>query len=973
MQYTYSSSIFELHEDAIEPIDSYNVGIDSKKKTLAFGSVQGAYVQITSFKVRIIPTLRFSANQIDQTKSSSHSQQKKQNNETQRIIFECACITDDLIAVSYKCIVFVLLWNPSKPKIESIPSNQPNINQQQILQLPASIRSVSTLCFPSPVKTLSASTICGRSFLSVGCESPPAVYLFRLDAFQVSLQTEQSRKKLWDDGEKILDNMKYQIVYPSIQRPNPALIIQNGVKNKAEINDVESRHNIRIGSGNECKILSIDSDKGLNRKLKRYSSTLKQLKFIEVLSGSNQFVEVQYSSNITMTRAALLISGHNGQLSTSILPLSSLLEYPPNQSKQDQKLSEAQFFFPSLITNMKICPQPVKLAEDKGIIYLYGDRASALSWSYRAGMIIWTELECPGIIRSLMPMRIKDEEETSQINQDDISSDGSEKVSLPGSQISSKENATNKTPIAHPTLVYIDYVERRLTFGTIDKRNIILRNVKDLPSLPLSIAHIPTIHAIAVLCREHSQYPYYDQAVENNKYFEQNNLSISEDKDEIAQKKPQYYRDQNINYQNSKQLIGLGLDESGIVGVDRQMYMPFHEIFQDYLHQRKKIENINLNQNDNANSPSQILKSPQIGDQQNQENIINKKNDLSKYQLTTQYFQETIPEIDEKGEQFSDIASDWYIECHSKHFKNYLPKKQPPYKCNPPKITLCYSPNTNFSIAFPPWLDTLSILKALKNNNLKNQQEEDNQQEELDNEDEFMKMKINEVKERIKENKQTSRKSDYLKPMYIGEFNDRYARSLICVLGREGAFGIQRSDISTKEQLESQSQQQRPLDAENETFYENMLTDIFIFEIDRNHILNNERIKARSILQDQLAKSQKNENIKEQTYFQDEIIQQALDECDNVEHSYGDISTAAISTVYDKSQLLNVSLTLQKRIRILGGVQGIYGHPSTLVVLNGRGAFVFVVGARLDDQQLSAFSKHIVALVAVKSPILFNL
>lgn len=53
-----------------------------------------------------------------------------------------------------------------------------------------------------------------------------------------------------------------------------------------------------------------------------------------------------------------------------------------------------------------------------------------------------------------------------------------------------------------------------------------------------------------------------------------------------------------------------------------------------------------------------------------------------------------------------------------------------------------------------------------------------------------MKMKINEVKERIKENKQTSRKSDYLKPMYIGEFNDRYARSLICVLGREGAFGI---------------------------------------------------------------------------------------------------------------------------------------------------------------------------------------
>ncbi|KAA6359215.1 MAG: hypothetical protein EZS28_045258, partial [Streblomastix strix] len=54
--YTYTSTVFALHEDVVEPIDSFVVGIDSSKKTVAFGSAQGAFVQITSSEVRIIPT-----------------------------------------------------------------------------------------------------------------------------------------------------------------------------------------------------------------------------------------------------------------------------------------------------------------------------------------------------------------------------------------------------------------------------------------------------------------------------------------------------------------------------------------------------------------------------------------------------------------------------------------------------------------------------------------------------------------------------------------------------------------------------------------------------------------------------------------------------------------------------------------------------------------------------------------------------
>ncbi|KAA6357070.1 MAG: hypothetical protein EZS28_047403, partial [Streblomastix strix] len=33
----------------------------------------------------------------------------------------------------------------------------------------------------------------------------------------------------------------------------------------------------------------------------------------------------------------------------------------------------------------------------------------------------------------------------------------------------------------------------------------------------------------------------------------------------------------------------------------------------------------------------------------------------------------------EKGDLFIDLAQDWNIECHSKHYKDYRPKRLPPY------------------------------------------------------------------------------------------------------------------------------------------------------------------------------------------------------------------------------------------------------------------------------------------------------
>ncbi|KAA6369940.1 MAG: hypothetical protein EZS28_034533, partial [Streblomastix strix] len=395
---------------------------------------------------------------------------KKNANKGSTILIITNHIKIEKITVSYKCVVFVLIWNPSKVQYTPYVTGSISLtgNNHSIQQLSAIVHPVATLCFPSPVKTLAASTICTRSFLVVGCESPPAVFLFRLDTLQIANETEGARKQMWDEGEQLLNNMKYQIIYPTAQRPNPNLIIHNGMKSKFDSN-IENKHQIQIGGENH--------------------------------------LEASIHSTI--------------------------------------------------------------------------------------------------------------------------------------------ENPTHKTQTPHPTLVWIDFVDRKLTFGTVDQRRVILRNIKDLPSLPLAVAPIPTLHCIAVLCREYPQYPYFGKILNSDDKFETKDFFNEDGKGQNNRKnqKPIYDKQNSIDYENSKSLVGLGLD------------------------------------------------------------------------LANQYFHESIPERDAKGDLFIDLAADWYIECHSKHFKDYRPKRLPPYKYNAPKITLCYSPKTKFCISYPHSLSPLNVMKALENQN----------------------------------------------------------------------------------------------------------------------------------------------------------------------------------------------------------------------------------------------------------------
>ncbi|KAA6393267.1 MAG: hypothetical protein EZS28_011206 [Streblomastix strix] len=587
----FTSRLYSVREDGIESVGQ-EVNVDLLTKTLAFqeahefigynGNETISWIAPTVLSEEQCYKRIKNLEQNHSTPNFSHIQKyypstqslQTFNESTQQVIFEYGCITDKMIAVSYKCVVFVLIWIPAVPQITSITtdSNQQDERQTQLTNHPAIVQPVATLCFPSHIKSLTASTICTRSFLVVGCESPASIFLFRLDNIQVALQTEQTRQQLWDDGEKKLNNIKYKFIYPSIQRPNLALVIQNGIKNKVSENDLENKHVIHIGQGNDCSVICADSNTILTRGLNNQQPSGKQLRFVEVESGSGQFVEAVYSSKAVLTRlfdlftndipvqillstfkhqvriysqeeleasdlnpvvglsflaqssksqqpvenekyeiqrnylnnegAVVMIGGYNGQLITTIVPLSAILDFSPGQPYENKQVSTAQFFFPSPVTTMKMCSQPLKIANDEAIVYIYGDRAYALAWSNRLCKIITTDLDYNGIIHSMMPMRVVDEEPSLQFKDDD--DEKNSELSDSNSQ-SQKGSSTHKTQVPHQSIAWIDYSNRRLIFGSIDKRRVLTREIKDLSSHPIAIAHMPTIKAIAVLCREYSQ------------------------------------------------------------------------------------------------------------------------------------------------------------------------------------------------------------------------------------------------------------------------------------------------------------------------------------------------------------------------------------------------------------------------------------------------------------------------------------
>ncbi|KAA6390807.1 MAG: hypothetical protein EZS28_013666 [Streblomastix strix] len=1208
--------------------------------------------------------------------------------------FECAAIADNLIAVGYQCIVYILVWNPPKPKITQSRSQSGSLSSgQTVSQLPAVLQPVTTLCFPFIVKSMAAATICTRSFLVVACDQTPTVFLFRLDDVKIALQTEDARKRIWAEGEKQIDSLKRQLPFLTVQRPDPSLIIQNGIinSNGNYFTPEGLRNRIQIGKGNDCTVLSSDVNiSPKDRKSTSDDNGQKNLKFVEVMSGSHTYVEVQCSSRLVMTRifdsrvfdrpiqmmlttlsrqirifspeeieqtdgdpyvglsplaqttasrahpdedlalrprcymnnegAVLIFTGADGIIQSCIIPLSAMLDFPPEKRPKNRKPYQAEFFFPPLMTHMWINRKQMSLTEDEGIIYVYGDRASALTWSDRASKFIWTTIDCNGTIHSLVPLRVSSEDLQSQLPPTEVRDDEDEGDGAVRSVVSKPQNnrtVTNKgaqeATQPHPTLAWIGYADKTLTFGTTDKRRSLIREVKEISSLPIAVAHVPSVHAIAVLCREHSQYPHYLGFSKENVIIDQASIKSKhqdkKDRDQDSDDEQQTKSDTDIN---SAGVVGLGMDVSAVIGPDQQRRMAYHEIFMDYLKEKNEERREYFDLDDYSSSSPIGSPTSIVVLQNNSQDHLNIF-DRDTFQLKGQFFQESISKKDHKGIPFTDIANDWVIETHSKHYKDYRPKRLAPSKYDTLKTQLCYAPRVNFCLAWPPWMSAESVLIAMKTrqirlnkikkssvyvteNELKYMQDTQTQknketstpeinqdlsyprrtlssqqiqskspnasshlspisstgslrskkinintksfdqfvkavsnsyiivlydemdmrmrigeanlshlnldidkikdsdslfseqQNRIDSQpsmnsahsiDSFLNINscpnttdlynfftmacvsiptkvgvqkvqsyvtnsVDEIQESVEELnfdtrqlnvgkdkmqvlykqedlsvqqiidqqmkmmqpadgnqdangiaikkdvkqiqiqppsndmitfgkilgieqvKQKEPEQEFLDIMSADEYNERYTRSLLCVAGRESTVGRQRMDLLLKNRDSStpsnKSQQLSQQLEDEETIYETMFTDIFIFEVQRMRILENARHVARDLLEKQFdineQNNQKDNEIDDQQYFRkrplsDEEIQKALAESSTAPHTFPVLHTSPMASVYNKMSLLNVQITLHKRIRLLGGVQGLFTYPSTLVALNGRSAFIFSIGPRNSDTEVN--------------------
>ncbi|KAK2949750.1 hypothetical protein BLNAU_15324 [Blattamonas nauphoetae] len=273
----FRSTELALWPDNVDIVDGATIGIDSSHRTLSLTGAQGALVQVTTCEVRVAPTVKYHGvvNKIGENKSNlqfsidpepicpdpaaglrwhppplhtssqvdyfldnlgcyacpchlmkPRSVQKDGVKEPNPICpgwkggvrfveLELASVTDTLIAASCGSTVFVLLWNPLKPALNSKRGRPPSGRRDS--KIGASeppifsyrkplLQHIATLSFPSHVTALSTATLCGRPFLLVGCLEDMKVRLFRADDF---VSTDATPTKSSKSKRRPLPNFPY--------------------------------------------------------------------------------------------------------------------------------------------------------------------------------------------------------------------------------------------------------------------------------------------------------------------------------------------------------------------------------------------------------------------------------------------------------------------------------------------------------------------------------------------------------------------------------------------------------------------------------------------------------------------------------------------------------------------------------------------------------------------------------------------
>ncbi|KAA6379929.1 MAG: hypothetical protein EZS28_024544, partial [Streblomastix strix] len=253
----YTGQLYSLKKNSVDTIDASQYGIDIMKRTLTLDGGEGVLIQVTTGEVRAVPTVKYTIDKIQNptqtnnqsgNNNNSHSshkgnvqqvlysihseesgpkvdqglmwsapmlltleqcqqlqQQKKRfqwhAQNMKRAEFDHACVTDNMIAVSVQRVVYVLVWFPAKamqkPKDTKDRAQSPKSSQKDYIKQDQVLCPVATLYMKSPVTSISACTIYGRAILLIGTDSPPMVYVFRLDRIAIATNSEKERIKKW--------------------------------------------------------------------------------------------------------------------------------------------------------------------------------------------------------------------------------------------------------------------------------------------------------------------------------------------------------------------------------------------------------------------------------------------------------------------------------------------------------------------------------------------------------------------------------------------------------------------------------------------------------------------------------------------------------------------------------------------------------------------------------------------------------
>ncbi|KAA6389245.1 MAG: hypothetical protein EZS28_015226, partial [Streblomastix strix] len=177
-------------------------------------------------------------------------------NPLRQITIDHAAVGDNVIVVSHKSIVYILLWHPAIPIILSQKKQQASWNratrlaliayyssqqnatnkvlnqidrtisqveltEQSQIKMQMHLQVVCTLKFSSNVDALAASTICGNQFIVVCTKDPNMARVFRLSNLENDIEFQKENQKLWELTNKHEFKYLNRNIFNQLRFPNP--------------------------------------------------------------------------------------------------------------------------------------------------------------------------------------------------------------------------------------------------------------------------------------------------------------------------------------------------------------------------------------------------------------------------------------------------------------------------------------------------------------------------------------------------------------------------------------------------------------------------------------------------------------------------------------------------------------------------------------------------------------------------------